>query len=111
MPKFVILAMETKETFAKYSRAEMGGIEKRYYAWTKGLAKKRVLLDGNQLIDRRIVEADGDQPAVREAEAREASPGGYWLVRAKNMKEAVKLCDDCPHLEFGAIQVLQGTGK
>ena len=110
MPQFLILAMETKGMFAKYSGAEMRAIEKRYYAWTMALGKKRVLQGGNQLIDRRFIEMKSKKHAVREAKSKEASPGGYWLVKARNMAEAVKLCEDCPHFDYGgAVQVLQGS--
>lgn len=107
MPKFLILAIETNEMFSKYGAAEMKTIEKRYYAWTKALAKKGALVDGSQLVDRRVVEANGAKPTARGANAKETWPGGYWMVKAKNLAAATKLCEDCPHLDYGAVQVLQ----
>ena len=107
MPKFLILAVETNDMFGKYSAAEMRAIEKRYYAWTKALAKKGALVDGSQLVDRRVVEANGAKPTVRTANAKETWPGGYWMVKAKNLEAAAKLCEDCPHLGYGTVQVLQ----
>jgi hypothetical protein len=40
------------------------------------------------------------------AEAKEVV-GGIYLLRAKDYDEAVKLASDCPHLQFGRIEVKQ----
>ena len=31
--------------------------------------------------------------------------GGFFLVNAESYQDAVELCRDCPHLEYGAIEV------
>ena len=32
--------------------------------------------------------------------------GGYFAVRAADYDEAVKICEDCPHLEYaGTIEI------
>lgn len=30
---------------------------------------------------------------------------GYWLVEARDYDEVVQLASDCPHLEFGSLEV------
>lgn len=111
MPQFLILPLETKETFAKYGRAEMGAIVKRYGQWTRALGQKRCLINGDRVVDGRFLEMASGKLAARVAEKNEETPGGFWHIRAKNMKEALKLCEDCPHHEFGTLQVLQIEGN
>ncbi len=31
--------------------------------------------------------------------------GGYFMVNAESYEDAVELCRDCPHLEYGAVEV------
>ena len=38
------------------------------------------------------------------AEAREVI-GGLFILEAGNYDEAVTLCQDCPHLDFGTIEI------
>jgi hypothetical protein len=38
------------------------------------------------------------------AEGREVI-GGLFIVDAKSYDEVVALCRDCPHLDFGAIEI------
>ena len=38
------------------------------------------------------------------AEAREVI-GGVFIVEAKNYDEVVELSKDCPHLDFGTIEI------
>jgi len=111
MPQFLILPLETRETFAKCSRAEMGAIVKRYGQWTRSLAEKRCLLNGDRIVDARFLKMSGGKLKQRPAGKKEATPGGFWLVHARNLKAALQLCEDCPHHEFGALQVLQIEGN
>lgn len=111
MPQFLILPLETRETFAKYGRSEMGAIVKRYSNWTRALAKQRCLINGDRIIDGRLLNASAGKVAAREASKTEETPGGYWLIRAKNLKAALQLCEDCPHFEFGELHVLQIEGN
>lgn len=111
MPQFLILPLETKQTFSKYGRAEMGAIVQRYANWTRALAKQRCLINGDRIIDGRHLKATAGKVATRRAGNKEETPGGYWLIRAKNLKAALQLCADCPHFEFGALRVLQIEGN
>ena len=31
--------------------------------------------------------------------------GGFFVLKAENYEEAVKFASDCPHLEYGTIEV------
>ena len=111
MPRFLILPLETREMFAKYGRAEMAAIVKRYSLWTRGLVQRRCLEDGDRIVDGRFLKMSGGKLTKRAAGKKELTPGGFWLIRAKNMNAAIALCADCPHHEFGALQVLQIEGN
>ena len=111
MPQFLILPLETKETFAKFSRAEMGAIVKRYGQWTRALAQRRCLINGDRITDAVFLERSGTKLETREAGKKQLTPGGYWLIRARNVKAALQLCEDCPHFDFGPLQVLRIEGN
>ena len=111
MPQFLILPLETRGTFAKYGRAEMRAIVKRYSHWTRALARRGCLINGDRIIDGRLLQTSRGKVVARKASQKEATPGGYWLVRAKTLKAALQLCQDCPHFEFGALRVLQIEGN
>jgi len=111
MPRFLILPLEKKDTFAKFSRSEMMAIVQRYSQWTRSLAMQKVLVDGDRLVEKKLLKTASGRLKAQEPGRKEAMPGGFWLIQAKNMKHALKLCGDCPHFEFGALQVLRVEGN
>ena len=90
---------EIQQTFAKYR------------AWRTRLSDAGRLVGGQKLedTDGRVMRTSGDSKEIRItdgpfAESKELV-GGFFLVSAESYQEAVELCHDSPHLEFGAIEV------
>jgi hypothetical protein len=73
----------------------------KWMRWMQGLAEKGILVGGEPLhptgkqVNAKKVVTDG--PFV---EAKEIV-GGYLIVNAKDIDEAVKISKDCPGLELG----------
>ena len=66
-------------------------------------------LSGHKLVDGegRVMRGRVGSAQVTDgpyAEAREVI-GGLFIVEARGYEEVVALCQDCPHLEFGSIEI------
>jgi hypothetical protein len=88
------------------SPEEMQAIIARYGAWKDKLgATGQKLFDGQG----RLMARNGNGVTVTDgpyAEAKEVI-GGYFIIEAKDYDEAVRLSNDCPHLDFGSIEIRQ----
>jgi hypothetical protein len=112
MPEFMLLLHENPASFASLSPDEMQRIIQKYSAWSAGLASQGKLVGGDKLRDeggkhlRRKTSA-GARAAVVDGPYTEVKEivGGYFKVAAADYDEAVKLAGDCPHLEFGWIEI------
>lgn len=100
MAQFVLLLRDSGKFPGEMSAEEIQAIIGRYRAW-----RKKVRGEGKKLTDGagKVISRSGvtDGPYV---ESREVI-GGFFLVEAKDYEDAVRLCADCPHLEFGSIEV------
>lgn len=106
MARFVIIARDNPETFSHYSPQEMQAILERYMAWGERLASRGHMELGEKLTDGvgRVL-GPGQSPTDGPyAEAKEIV-GGFWIVSARDLEEAESLASDCPHLEFGTLEV------
>ena len=103
MPQFVLMLRDTGFP-TDISPEEIQAIIARYGSWmAKVQAKGQKLYDGEGRV---VVRKDGglavtDGPYVESKEVI----GGYFLVEADDYDAAAKLVDDCPHLDFGSIEI------
>ena len=83
------------------SAEEIQGILNRYRAWMQ----KAPRVAGEKLRDHsgRVIRRDAitDGPYVESKEVI----GGFSIIEARDYDDAVRLCRDHPHLEFGSIEV------
>jgi hypothetical protein len=104
MSQFMLMLRDSGGFPDNISAEEIQAIIERYGAW---LAKVRG--SGHKLFDgegRVVVRRDGglavtDGPFV---EAKEII-GGYFVIEADDYDRAAKLVEDCPHLDFGSIEI------
>lgn len=104
MPQFVLMLRDSGTFPEDISAEEIQSIIGRYSAW-----KDKVRGTGQKLFDgegRVIVRKEGgvavtDGPYV---ESREVI-GGYFIIEADDYDAVAKLVEDCPHLDFGSIEV------
>jgi hypothetical protein len=80
----------------------------KWMTWLKGLAEKGHIKDQGQPLDRAGKLVKGRQKTVTDGPFAEAKDvvGGYTLVLAKDLDEAVELSKGCPIFETdGAVEV------
>jgi hypothetical protein len=109
MPKFIMLLHDSGTFPADISPDQMQAIIERYLAWKKRVQANGRNLDGHKLTDGagRVLRGAVGTPTVTDgpyAEAREVI-GGLFIVDAANYEEVVELSKDCPHLDFGTIEI------
>ena len=87
----------------------MEAIIKRYQTWSANLAAKGHMRGGNKLREgtSRMVQSTGGKVSVTDgpyAESKEVL-GGFFLIEAEGFDHAAELASDCPHLDFGTIEI------
>lgn len=108
MPKFVLLLHDTGFD-PGLSPDQMQAIIERYVAWRAKVQANGRAMSGHKLHDGqgRVVRGAGATMKVTDgpyAEGREVI-GGLFVVDAASYDEVVELTKDCPHLEFGSIEI------
>ena len=114
MPKFMIIPRDPPQGFG-LSPAEMQKILEKYMTWTGGLPKAGKLDHGHKLKDGegRVIGKFGGEKGSKVTvtdgpymESKEIM-GGYWVINATDYDEAQALIMDCPHLQFGTLEIRQ----
>lgn len=101
-PQFLLLLYEPA-SFAP--NADHNALVAEYSAWADSLRRRGVLVGGEELthegsvvLARRVDEVTVEAGDV----ASEAGPiGGFFIIRAASMTDALALARDCPHLRHG----------
>ena len=85
------------------SPTEMQQLMQKWVSWLKGLAEKGHIKDQGQPLERTGKLVTGRQKAVTDGPFAEAKDviGGYTLVEARDLDQAVELSKGCPILEAG----------
>ena len=92
MQQYLLILRENPAAFEHISPAEMQAIVERYVAWGHSLAERGVMAGGIKL-------ADGPYAETKEV------VGGFFEVLAEDYDGAVALAQECPHLDYGWIEV------
>jgi hypothetical protein len=107
MPNYVLILRDDNNRITGLSPDQMQAVIQRYIAWRTKVSANRAV-SGHKLRDgqgRVISGAAGttvtDGPY---AEAREVI-GGLFVIEGKDYDDIVELCRDCPHLDFGTIEI------
>jgi hypothetical protein len=111
MPQFMLLLYETPGDFQGMSPEEIQKLLQKYSAWTQKVGAAGKLVGGHKLVEeggKRMTRNGGKLTVVDGpyAETKEAI-GGYFILKARDYGEAVELASDCPHLQYGRIDVRQ----
>ena len=104
MSQFLYLIRREGADFSKYSAAHFQELLKKYQAWTQKLKSEGRFLAGEKLSNNlgkslrgKATEIIVDGPY---ADSKEAI-GGYYLIEAKDLDEAVEVAKGCPSLTYG----------
>ena len=107
MPQFMLLLRDSGWNPEELSAEEIQAVLGRYRAWNERMRAK----DGQKLRDDegKVLRRNGKGITVTDgpyAEAREVL-GGFMIIEAASYDEAVRLCQDSPHFDYGSIEVRQ----
>lgn len=109
MAQYMLVLHDDPNQFSDLSPEEMQGVIQRYGAWAGKLAQEGRLAGGEKLTDDagRILRRSGDKTTVKDGPFSETKEvfGGYFLINAENYDDAVEICQDCPHLDYGTIEL------
>lgn len=111
MAQYVLMLREDPSVFESLSPEEMQKVIGRYMAWSDGMKEKGKLIGGQKLVDGegRVIRATNGTITMIDgpfAETKELL-GGYFILDVSGYDEVRELVADCPHLEFGSIEVRQ----
>jgi hypothetical protein len=108
MPQYMLLLHDTG-TFPDLSPEEIQAVIQRYMAWRQKVASAGRNISGHKLKDRegRLLRGKIGAPVVTDGPYAEATEviGGLFVIDAQDYDEAQRLAADCPHLEFGTIEI------
>ncbi len=111
MQQFLLLLKDDRAGAwaAGLSPEQMQAIMMRYGTWSKALKEKTTIVNSNKLTDEggKLIRSTSGSVTVTDgpyAEGKEII-GGYYLIEAENYDQAVEFASDCPHLDFGSIEV------
>lgn len=109
MKDYLYLLHDDQTLVRQLSPSDMEKVVARYSAWAGRLAEQGRLSAGHKLKD------EGGKRLRRRAGRHEVSDGPYaevndivaglFIVQAANYEDACALAQDCPHLEFGWIEI------
>ena len=108
--KYLLLIYENEGDFADASEAEQGKIFQEYMDYTRGIKKSGNYIGGEALQpiatattvrqrNGKTVTTDGPFAETKE------QLGGFYLVEAKDLDEAIKLAGGIPAVRTGTIEV------
>lgn len=109
MPEYILLLHEDPASFEGVTGEQMQQIIIRYKNWRESLVARGLKPGGKKLRDGagRVMRGRGAQLRISDgpySEAREVI-GGFFSFTASNFDEAVEVSKQCPHLDFGTIEI------
>jgi hypothetical protein len=109
MPTYLLFLHGDPSVFERVSPEEMQNIIQKYSGWKQRMLSAGVLTGGEKLQDgtRRVLRRVGGRDSVTDGPYTESKEviGGFFQIRADNYEQAVETAKDCPHLEFGTIEI------
>lgn len=109
MATYLALLYDDPAQFEKVPPERMQEIIQKYRAWRIRREGEGAVLSGYKLADGegRVLRRRGGRVTVTDGPFGETKElvGGYFVLRAASYEEALKILEDCPHLEFGAIEI------
>lgn len=108
--KYLCLIYDEEQKLAALSKAEVDALMGEYYAFTRAIRDSGQYLGGNDLQPVRnavTVRVRNGQMTTTDgpfAETKEQL-GGYYLIEAKDLNEAIHVASRIPSAKLGSIEV------
>lgn len=113
MEEFMLVLHDDPSAFVDRSPEEMQKVIEAYQAWAGKLSQEGRFSGGRKLAEDpgKILKRAGDKVVVKDGPFSESKEilGGYFVVRATDYEDAVKLCEDCPHTKYGGTIELRAV--
>ncbi len=108
--KFMLVLHDDPSSFKDLSPEQIQNVIDRYNAWAGQLAQEERMAGGEKLADEpgRVMRRSGSEASVTDGPYSETKEvfGGYFLIYADSYEDAVAVCQNCPHLDYGgAIEI------
>ena len=108
--KYMLLIYGTEEEWGNLSEGERGRIVKEYMQFTERLKSAGNYLGGAQLrmtVSATSVRIRNGQRLLTDAPFAETHEqlGGYYLIEAKDLDEALDIAAQIPSARFGTVEV------
>jgi hypothetical protein len=111
MRSFLFLLYNTDDDFQGISPEEMQGVIEKYEAWGDGLKENGRFISSEKLVDEegRVLRRANGKTRVIDGPFCETKEviGGYFAIQAEDYEDAVKIAEDCPHLEYGGMMEIR----
>lgn len=109
MPNYLLFLYEEPDAFTETSPDEMQAIIQKYRDWRLRLQKSGAVVGGEKLQDGtgRVMRRTGGDTSVVDGPYTESKEiiAGFFEIKADNYDQAVEIARDCPHLEYGTIEI------
>ena len=108
--KYLCLIYDEEKKLFNMSKSEMDALMGEYFAFTRDIEKSGHLLGGNDLqpvASATTVRVRNGKVSTTDgpfAETKEQL-GGYYLIEAKDLNEAIQVASRIPSAKLGAIEV------
>lgn len=108
--KYLCLIYDEEKRFGSMSKADMDALMGEYFAYTDEIRKSGHLLGGNDLQSTQMattIRVRNGQMSTTDgpfAETKEQL-GGYYLIEAKDLNDALQVAARIPSARLGCIEV------
>jgi hypothetical protein len=105
----MLVLRDNPETFRTLGPKEIQRVIQKYVAWGDSLRQRGLLVGSAKVTDgaARVMRRESGRVRVTDGRYSEAKEvfGGYFTIQADSDDQAVDRCQDCPHLDFGTIEI------
>ena len=101
--QFMLMLRTAANEPADRSPEELQRVEE-YSAWARKIGQAGFLVDGEKLTNEtKVVELTNGKTIVSgdQIDSHEKPIGGYFLIRANDYQQAIRIAEECPHLKHG----------
>jgi hypothetical protein len=109
MPNYVLLLHESPDLAPDLGPQEMQAAILRYRKWADRLRDSGHLKGRSKLVDcaGRVLRKDDSDVRITDGPFVETKDviGGIFTITAETYEQVVEMSRDCPHLEFGPIEI------
>jgi hypothetical protein len=108
--KYLCLIYEAEKAMQSMPKEELAALYKNYYAFTEEIKTSGHYLGGNPLMPvhtATTVRVRGGQMSTTDGPFAETTEqlGGYYLIEAKDLNDAIQVAARIPGANYGSIEV------